>query len=77
MQDLRIGDRVQMRKKHPCGSDEWMVERLGADVGLRCLGCNRHILLARSLLAKRLKRLIARGQETDLDRAQDAVPLSE
>jgi len=59
MQELRIGDRVQMRKKHPCGSDEWIIDRLGADIGLRCTGCDRRVLLARGVFNKRLKRVIS------------------
>ena len=35
MQDFAVGDHVQMRKKHPCGSDEWVIYRMGADIGLR------------------------------------------
>lgn len=58
MQDVRIGDQVQMRKQHPCGSDVWVVYRVGADIGLRCTGCGRHVLLARSVFLRRLKRVI-------------------
>lgn len=57
MQDFRIGDQVQMRKQHPCGSDVWVVYRVGADIGLRCAGCGRHVLLARSVFLRRLKRV--------------------
>jgi hypothetical protein len=56
MADLVIGDRVQLRKKHPCGGDEWLVVRLGADIGLQCAGCGRHILLLRSQLKKQMKK---------------------
>ncbi|MCB9457927.1 MAG: DUF951 domain-containing protein [Anaerolineaceae bacterium] len=59
MQQVDIGSRVQLRKAHPCGSDEWVVYRLGADIGLRCVGCGRQVLLARSELAKRLKRVLS------------------
>lgn len=56
-----LGDIVQLRKGHPCGSDQWRVVRLGADIGLRCLGCDRKVLLARRELEKRLKRFVSRG----------------
>jgi hypothetical protein len=59
MQALAIGDRVQMKKPHPCGAAEWTVERVGADVALRCTGCGRRVLLSRSELTKRMKRIIA------------------
>jgi hypothetical protein len=56
--EIHLGDRVQMRKPHPCGSDEWVIYRLGADIGLRCTGCNRHVLLPRTTFHKRLKRVV-------------------
>lgn len=58
MSDIQVGDRVQMRKKHPCGSDEWLVYRVGADIGLRCTGCDRRVLLTRRVFNKRLKRTV-------------------
>ena len=45
--DLRLGDRLTLRKPHPCGAHEWEVVRLGADIGLVCGGCGRRILLDR------------------------------
>ena len=53
--DLCLHDRLRLRKQHPCGSYEWTVTRLGADIGLECLGCGRRVLLTRRELAKRLK----------------------
>ncbi len=58
MQDFRIGDQVQMRKQHPCGSDVWVIYRVGADIGLRCAGCGRHVMLARSVFLRRVKRVL-------------------
>ncbi len=46
--DIRLGDIVRMRKPHPCGSLQWEVVRLGADIGIRCQGCGRRVLLPRS-----------------------------
>jgi hypothetical protein len=56
-----IGDVVRLRKPHPCGSHDWTVVRLGADIGLRCHGCGRRVLLPRRDLEKRLKTFISRG----------------
>jgi len=53
--DLRLGDVVRLRKQHPCGSFEWEITRLGADIGLRCQGCGRRVMLARSKVEKRIK----------------------
>jgi hypothetical protein len=65
MQDIRIGDRVQMRKQHPCGSDEWTIERLGADVAVRCAGCNRRVLLPRGTFNKRLKKILTQRETNE------------
>jgi hypothetical protein len=62
MQDVQVGDRVQMRKQHPCGSDEWLIYRIGADIGLRCTGCDRRVMLARRVFNKRLKRVMGGDQ---------------
>ncbi|MCJ7513950.1 MAG: DUF951 domain-containing protein [Anaerolineales bacterium] len=48
-------DVVRLRKPHPCGSTEWVVVRLGADIGIKCLGCGRRVLLSRRELARRMK----------------------
>ncbi len=61
--ELRLGDVVQLRKPHPCGSFEWRIVRLGADIGLKCLKCDRRVLLERSTLERRIKKFIARGPE--------------
>ena len=37
-----------MRKRHPCGEDRWRIYRVGADIGLRCCGCGRRVLLPRA-----------------------------
>lgn len=63
--ELRIDDVVRLRKPHPCGSFEWRVVRLGADIGIRCLGCNRRVLLDRRTLEKRLKSFVSRGEPAD------------
>lgn len=62
--ELFIDDIVQLRKGHPCGSDRWRIVRLGADIGLRCLGCDRKVLLPRRELEKRIKRFVSRGEPT-------------
>lgn len=52
---------VRLRKAHPCGSTDWEVVRLGADIGIRCIGCQRRVLLDRSVFEKRVKTFLARG----------------
>jgi len=59
-QDLEIqpGDRVTLRKPHPCGSSDWEVVRIGADVGLRCLGCGRTVMLPRHEFRTKLRHVL-------------------
>lgn len=56
--DLQLKDIVTLRKAHPCGSTEWTVTRLGADIGLECRGCGHRILLTRRELTRRVKTII-------------------
>jgi hypothetical protein len=58
---LLLGDIVRLRRAHPCGADTWLVDRLGADIGLRCQGCDRHVLLDRSTLEQRMTGFVTRG----------------
>jgi len=53
--EIHLHDRIILRKPHPCGSYEWEVVRLGADIGLVCCHCGRKVLLSRRELAKRIK----------------------
>ena len=62
--EIRLGDVVRLRKKHPCGSYEWQVVRLGADIGIRCLGCNKKVLMPRSTFQRRIKAFVKRGEES-------------
>lgn len=59
--DVRVGDIVQMRKPHPCGGDTWQVVRIGAEIGIRCLTCNRKVMLVRSDFERRVKRIVERA----------------
>ncbi len=59
--EVVVGDVVRLKKPHPCGSYDWTVTRLGADIGLRCHGCDRRVMLSRRTLEKRLKSFVSRG----------------
>jgi hypothetical protein len=62
---------VRLRKPHPCGGYDWAVTRLGADIGLRCLGCGRHVMLERAVLERRLKQFVSKAA---VERAGDGAP---
>ncbi len=59
--DVRPGDVVSLRKPHPCGTNEWTVTRIGADIGLKCHGCGRRIMLTRGVFNRRVKKFISRS----------------
>jgi len=58
--DLQLNDVVQLRKPHPCGSYQWKVVRLGADIGLECCQCGHRVMLTRRELSHRMKKLLPR-----------------
>lgn len=53
-----LGDIVQMKKQHPCGSYEWEIIRLGADIKIKCTGCGRLVMLPRQKFEKDVKKII-------------------
>ncbi|WP_446898151.1 DUF951 domain-containing protein [Clostridium sp. LBM24168] len=53
-----IGDVVEMKKGHPCGSNSWQIIRLGADIKIKCLGCGRIVMLPRNKFEKSVKKII-------------------
>ncbi|MHB8104423.1 MAG: DUF951 domain-containing protein [Dehalococcoidales bacterium] len=55
IEEIKLGDVVRMKKVHPCGSYDWQVVRLGADIGIKCLKCERRVLLARNVFQRRVK----------------------
>ncbi|HEX5828633.1 MAG TPA: DUF951 domain-containing protein [Candidatus Limnocylindrales bacterium] len=62
--ELFLGDVVRLRRRHPCGGDTWLVDRLGADIGLRCETCARHVLVERRVLERRVAGFESRGDAT-------------
>ena len=58
---LFLGDVVRLRRAHPCGGSSWVIDRLGADIGLRCQTCGRRVLLERRALEGRLVEFVSRG----------------
>lgn len=71
---VAVGDVVRLRKPHPCGSYDWKVNRIGADIGLTCLGCDHKVLLTRADFEKRFKNYLIRAEQSapisDVNRAE-------
>ena len=55
--EIRVGDVLTMKKAHPCGEKRWQVLRIGADFKLRCTGCGREVMGARTKYEKQIKRV--------------------
>ncbi len=53
--DIQVGNRLTMKKKHPCGSAQWDVLRVGMDFKIRCCGCQHEVMLPRSKVEKNIK----------------------
>lgn len=70
---LAVDDVVQMRKQHPCGGDTWRIVRVGADIGIRCLTCNRRVLLPRSEFERRIKRFISHATDSAPPLGDEAI----
>ena len=52
-----VGNMIRMKKRHPCGSHEWEILRVGADFRLKCQGCNHQIMVSRKLVIKNTKEI--------------------
>lgn len=52
---FEVGDVIKLKKKHPCGSFEWEILRVGADFRLKCRGCGHQIMVSRKLVEKNVK----------------------
>jgi len=51
---FNVGDRITLKKVHPCGGREWDLYRIGADIGLKCLNCERRVMLTRKEVERRM-----------------------
>ena len=60
-----LGDIIQTRKQHPCGSDQWKVIRVGADFKIKCLNCSRIVMMDRETFMKRVKKIVEKAADTN------------
>ena len=60
--DVRVGDVLKMKKKHPCGSVDFTVLRIGMDIKIRCDACGREVMLPRSKVEKNIKKIVRTGE---------------
>lgn len=63
MKEFIIGDIVEMKKTHPCGSNRWQIIRIGADIKIKCIKCERIVMLPRSKFEKSMKKVIHENEK--------------
>ena len=63
--DIQVGDKLRMKKAHPCGSKDWLVLRIGADFRLRCLGCKHEVMVERFKIEKNIRQVTRENLSTD------------
>jgi hypothetical protein len=66
--EILVGDQIKLKKKHPCGSFEWKVLRIGADFRLECIGCGHQVMVPRKLVEKNIRGQMRDGQEVEIRR---------
>ena len=62
--DIQIGDVLELKKTHPCGSRRWKVLRVGMDFKLKCLGCGHEVMTPRAKAEKSIKKVKQEGQSS-------------
>ena len=61
--EYKIGDKVIMKKPHACQTNEWIITRVGVDVKIKCINCNREIMMGRLEFQKKLKKIVGDNDE--------------
>ena len=60
--NFNLGDIVKMKKQHPCGTNQFEVIRVGADIKIKCIGCGRIVMIPRNKFQKDAKRVIVKAE---------------
>jgi hypothetical protein len=62
--DFALNDVVEMKKQHPCGSNEWKIIRMGMDIRIKCLGCDHSVMIPRREFSRKLKKILVKHEES-------------
>ncbi|MGC4378776.1 DUF951 domain-containing protein [Fictibacillus sp. Mic-4] len=60
---FHLNDEVEMKKPHPCGTNHWKIIRMGADIRIKCMGCQHSVMIPRKEFAKKLKKILVSHSE--------------
>ncbi|TGA98664.1 DUF951 domain-containing protein [Sporolactobacillus shoreae] len=64
---FNLNDVVEMKKAHPCGTNQWKIIRMGADIRIKCLGCGHSVLMPRSEFQKKIKKILEAGTSEEIE----------
>jgi hypothetical protein len=62
-----LGDIVQMKKPHPCGTNAWKVIRMGADIRMKCTGCEHSVMIPRLEFERKMKKVLVSAESNGQD----------
>ena len=62
--NIQLGDVLELKKQHPCGSKRWKVLRVRMDFKLRCRGCGHELMLPRSKAEKSIRKVLTKEEST-------------
>jgi len=62
--ELKLHDKVELKRQHPCGGKTWEVLRVGMDIKLRCLGCGHEVMAPRRKVEKAIRRILSEEEES-------------
>ncbi len=62
---FKLNDVVMMKKPHPCGENRWQIIRMGADIRIKCLKCDRSILMPRSEFERKMKKILISAETSE------------
>ncbi|MDR7074073.1 DUF951 domain-containing protein [Fictibacillus barbaricus] len=61
--EFHLNDEVEMKKQHPCGTNRWKIIRMGADIRIKCMGCQHSVMLTRAEFSKKMKKVLVSNGE--------------
>ena len=56
--DFSVGQRIKLKKPHPCGANQWEIQRVGMDFRLKCMECQHSVMVSRKLVEKNFRGFI-------------------
>ena len=62
--ELHVGDRIKMKKAHPCGTNDWELLRVGMDIRMKCVGCGHQVMLPRKQVEKGVRGFIEKADQS-------------